>query len=304
MNDHLREVRYAGDLLTCHKAFPPKFRPYLLDDPFALRAIDHIEQNLSVSLTLDDIAAIAGLSPFHFHRRFAESTGETIGDYVRTARLNLAASLIARSKTSILEAALRTGYGSQAAFTRAFAKHFGMTPSGLRAAVRERAPKTTRFHHDLAAATASAWRSEIPLVGMRFHGSYAQVQAHWRHFARTLQNSGFDLTHAQPVGILYDDPGFTPADHIRYDCCVMDQGWSDHLVQPPVRRLTLRPSGYAQLQVTGSYNLISEAILSVCALWLSRHRSILGNGPAYEIHSTPPWDDSGCFSATVLVPIT
>jgi AraC family transcriptional regulator len=280
-----------------------KVRPHRLDDPFAIKAIDLIERRLSADLTLEAIAASAGLSPYHFHRRFAESMGETVGDYIRAARLNLAASLIARSNTSILEAALSTGYGSQAAFTRAFTRHFGQSPSRLRTRVFSEAPPIARFHHDLAGEATRTRKSNTPLIGMRVHGGYAQVQLHWQSFARHLQERGFDLDRAQPVGILYDDPDLTLPPRIRYDCCIVDEGWSDALVQAPLRRLTLRTSPYAQLPVSGAYALVSDGIFSICSLWLSQHRSVLGTGPAYEIYNAPPWADTHAISATVLVPI-
>ncbi|MBA1158743.1 AraC family transcriptional regulator [Microvirga mediterraneensis] len=281
----------------------PLARPHLVDDPYVLRAVDHVEQALSEPLTLNDVAAKAGLSPFHFHRRFAASMGETIGDYIRIARLSLAASLIARSETAILEAALRTGYGSQAAFTRAFGKQFEHTPKNLRALVLERAPSPTALHRDFAGAASLQVQPGTPLIGMRFHGGYDQVLTHWRHFARYLLRTGFNLDRAQAVGVLYDDPGITPANRIRYDCCMIDAGWPDHFIESPLRRLNLQVGAYAQVKVDGEYRLVSESIFSLCVLWLQRHRRGLGNGLAYEIYSAPPWTGSGDISATVLVPI-
>jgi AraC-like DNA-binding protein len=81
------------------------------------------------SLTLDDLAGVADLSKFHFLRQFAQVVGMTPGAYLRTLRLCHAARLLRQSQASILEIALRVGFADHPSFSRAFARHMGMTPS-------------------------------------------------------------------------------------------------------------------------------------------------------------------------------
>jgi AraC-like DNA-binding protein len=81
------------------------------------------------TLTLDELAEIADLSKFHFLRQFAQVVGMTPGAYLRTLRLCHAARLLRRSHASILEIALRVGFADHPSFSRAFARHMGMTPS-------------------------------------------------------------------------------------------------------------------------------------------------------------------------------
>jgi AraC-like DNA-binding protein len=85
------------------------------------------------SLTLDDLAGVADLSKFHFLRQFAQVVGMTPGAYLRTLRLCHAARLLRHSQASILEIALRVGFADHPSFSRAFARHMGMTPSQYQA---------------------------------------------------------------------------------------------------------------------------------------------------------------------------
>lgn len=278
--------------------------PTLVGAGFLLTTLDWIESDISAPRTLEAAAARVGMSPFHFHRRFAELMGETFGAYVRRTRLAHAAALICRSSTSIIEASLRTGYGSQAAFTRAFTRQFAMAPNRLRALAQARAPQPRRLHVDLVEPAAPVRQATLPLIGMRFHGPLAQVPAHWRRFASALQAAGLPLEQMTAVGILYDDPGFTAPEQIRYDCTVVDTHSTFPNLRAPLRRLSLRESAFIRLDVDGPYGLIPEAVFGVCAVWLPRNRRALGETPAYEMYRAPPWLAQDRFHVSLLVPCT
>ena len=98
----------------------------------AQKALWFIESHLADALTLDDIAAIAGVSRFHMVRAFAAATGLSVMRYVRARRLSEAAHALANGAPDILSLALDADYGSHEAFTRAFRDHFGITPEAVR----------------------------------------------------------------------------------------------------------------------------------------------------------------------------
>ncbi|MFT4118928.1 GyrI-like domain-containing protein [Bradyrhizobium sp.] len=100
----------------------------------AHRALWFIESHLAEPLTLDEIAAIGGVSRFHMVRAFAAATGLPVMRYVRARRLTEAARSLAKGAPDILGVALEADYGSHEAFTRAFRDQFGTTPEAVRAA--------------------------------------------------------------------------------------------------------------------------------------------------------------------------
>lgn len=102
----------------------------------AQKALWFIEGHLAGALSLDEIAAIAGVSRFHLVRAFAAATGLPVMRYVRARRLTEAARALAAGAPDILDVALEADYGSHEAFTRAFRDHFGITPEAVRAAAR------------------------------------------------------------------------------------------------------------------------------------------------------------------------
>ncbi|QUL56668.1 AraC family transcriptional regulator [Paenibacillus tritici] len=95
-------------------------------------ALDYMESKMTEPLRIEEIAAVAYVSPFHFQRMFSMLTGVTVADYIRKRRLTLAAQELAVSKLRVLDVALKYGYDSPESFAKAFRKAHGITPSAAR----------------------------------------------------------------------------------------------------------------------------------------------------------------------------
>ena len=100
----------------------------------AQRALWYIESHLAEPMTLDEIAAVSGVSRFHIVRAFSAAVGLSVMRYVRARRLTEAARSLGKGAPDILSLALEADYGSHEAFTRAFRDQFGTTPEAVRAA--------------------------------------------------------------------------------------------------------------------------------------------------------------------------
>ena len=101
-------------------------------DPFVALAA-WIEQRLDGPLTLEQVAARAGLSPYHFSRLFTARMGRSVMAHVRGRRLVRGARrLCDEPDLKLVELALDCGFESQEAFTRAFKRVFGVSPGRFR----------------------------------------------------------------------------------------------------------------------------------------------------------------------------
>src|SRR3984893_17905139 len=98
------------------------------------RALWFIENRISGDISLQAIAASAGVSSHHLARTFGAATGQSLMRYARGRRLSEAAHALTAGAPDILGVALSAGYGSHEAFTRAFHEQFGVTPKSCRAA--------------------------------------------------------------------------------------------------------------------------------------------------------------------------
>ena len=92
----------------------------------------YIERHLYDELPRKRLAEVAHLSPYHFHRIFRATVGEGVAEYVRRVRLERAAIALKATTDSVTQVAFDAMYGSHEAFTRAFRRQFGVSPSDFR----------------------------------------------------------------------------------------------------------------------------------------------------------------------------
>lgn len=85
-------------------------------------------------LTLEELAGVLGYSPFYTTRKFREISGMQFREYLRQRKLAFALRKVRDEETSLLDIALEYGFSSHEAFTRAFKKTYGITPSAYRQA--------------------------------------------------------------------------------------------------------------------------------------------------------------------------
>ncbi|WP_323968693.1 AraC family transcriptional regulator [Aeromonas veronii] len=97
------------------------------------KAMDYISHHLDDNPGLDEVAAAAAISTFHFHRIFKTMVGETIAGFTRRLRMERAARrLLASPQSDIPTLALAAGFSSSQNFAKAFRLHFAMSPSEYR----------------------------------------------------------------------------------------------------------------------------------------------------------------------------
>jgi AraC family transcriptional regulator len=106
----------------------------LLDAACLQRVTEFVAAHLSEDLTLGDLAAVAGLSRFHFVRAFKRSTGESPCQYLNLQRIRRAKQLLGCAEPPSLEdIAALVGFKSVSQFARAFRRRVGTTPRAYRA---------------------------------------------------------------------------------------------------------------------------------------------------------------------------
>ncbi len=92
------------------------------------RMKEYIQQHITEQITLRMLANTANYSPWHADRIFKELTGKTPFEYIRAVRLSLAAVKLRSTDVKVADVAFDYVFDSHEGFTRAFTKHFGVTP--------------------------------------------------------------------------------------------------------------------------------------------------------------------------------
>ena len=124
---HLADRYLSPDTVAGAGGRATRLAPYKLH-----RLEEHIAANLSKPLTLEGLAALAGLERHHFLRAFKASTGQTPHRYVMQRRLAAAALALARGTSSVNELARDCGFATASHLCHAFRRQFGRSPTTLR----------------------------------------------------------------------------------------------------------------------------------------------------------------------------
>jgi AraC family transcriptional regulator len=205
---------------------------------------------------LAELARIANLSDYHFHRIFRLMTGETPIAMVRRLRLAAAAhSMTAESK--VTEAAAAAGYSTSQSFARAFRSGAGDSASAARSgghleAIKEqlRRPPKPGDAAPLPPITIEIVSLEpFTVTALRNVGDYAELN---QGYARLVSLLPDPRAITGLFGIPWDDPEATPAAESRFDCCVMLAGAPAGTNE--LRSLEIAGGRFARLRQVGSYD--------------------------------------------------
>ncbi len=116
-----------------------------LRDPQIGRALLLIHQHLEEPWSVASLAEAVAMSRSAFAAKFAKLVGDTPVKYVRKWKMQMAVTMMQQDASSVSELAERLGYGSEAAFSRAFKQVMGCSPRAM------------RRQDDAAATRSSAW---------------------------------------------------------------------------------------------------------------------------------------------------
>jgi sigma-54 dependent transcriptional regulator, acetoin dehydrogenase operon transcriptional activator AcoR len=96
------------------------------------RVMAYVDARLGGPISLDDLANVAGVSRFHFHRQFRKTVGVTPREYVLRARIERAKGLLTESDLTVGEVSGAVGFADQSHFSNIFRRLTAMTPRGFR----------------------------------------------------------------------------------------------------------------------------------------------------------------------------
>jgi len=124
----------AGRVLTTLDGAPVSMKgPTIRDERRIATAVRLIELRFRQPLSLEDLSALVGISPFHFLRTFRQVVGLTPHQFLLRRRLCEAALRLRTTTAAVLDIALDAGFGDLSNFNHTFRAAFGTTPTKYRA---------------------------------------------------------------------------------------------------------------------------------------------------------------------------
>lgn len=230
---------------------------------------DHSDQAIS----LDSLATYTGFSKYHFNRLFFAATGYPLGDFIQRQKLEKALHLISMGNHNIIDVAISVGYDAPSSFTRAFKKHFSVTPSEV---TQGTLPVNTRATNAMPKKVLTGplltpvWRQ---LPEQRVYGFYGKGFSEQSFSALAGKLYGrlaamakpLSYSQLQPIGVSIDNPWAGEQTESRFFAGFVD-GLCDHHEQ--LETFTWQAGRWACFIHTGPHDCMWQTISQVYAQWV------------------------------------
>lgn len=131
------------------------------------QTIQFMNTHLEEPLVLEDLASVAGFSPYHFDRLFRKTTGIPPRLFLSALRMEKGKELLLTTQADITEIALSVGYSSMGSFSTRFSKSVGVSPKSFRALNQ----------HGLEAIAVLRETSENPLQSRYVNGEIVRPES-------------------------------------------------------------------------------------------------------------------------------
>ncbi len=257
-------------------------------------SIEYIEEYLQNELLIKKVSSASYFSAFHFQRLFHAITGFSVQQYIRNRRLSEAALLLETTSKNILEIAISFQYGSQEAFTRAFANYFGVTPSKYRK-VKNTTPLQTKLNFLDYKIKGELTMNKPEIVYLKkklitgyvykttlqdekyfidipeFYFEFGKNQYYERISNKTAPNMAYGVSTQ-----FQDDGRFSFI--VGEEVAKYDNSINDNFVNTQI------PEGkYAEFKIDGSVESVQNTRRYIYGVWLPNSNYERNNGPDFEI---------------------
>jgi AraC family transcriptional regulator len=260
------------------------------------RVIDYLRGNLDRQVKLKELARVACLSEFHFHRIFGAVSGETLNSFTNRLRLEKAARLLRYCDQSVTDIALDCGFSSSATFSRAFRSGYETSPSEFRKSGEIKKSKICKeiFPKD---------EYGLPMSAEEKRSAFAVrlIDIPERQVAYIRVTNAFDLDKMLEVvktmiewaksqelfsqGILFgmtvDDPHVTPKHLYRYEVCLAST--LPFKCGKGMSKLKMPAMRYAAIKVSGDIHKVATAWDYLYRDWLINSAYEPEHAPALEV---------------------
>lgn len=267
-------------------------------------AMEYLEDHLCAEWDPGKVAEIACVSADSFLRFFSYMTGITLSEYIRRRKLTLAAFDLQNTKEPIVDIAVRYGWDSAAAFSRAFIRQHGIAPSVFRkrgGALKIFPPAS--FHITIKGAKEMDFRivelKNTPLFGIALPYEGMGYETH-EDLRNRMWSAAYEDVPLKICNGVWDNPDDTQMDGIWYGVWQGERSYmiareKANCINDPLESLTLPGGTYAVFRTgkggnaweefprlrdlifngwlpTSGYRAKSDLLIEVLHLWVEREK--------------------------------
>ena len=254
------------------------------------RVMTYIEEHLGEELDLLTLAEVSYFSPYHFHRILKAHLGESLGTYVTRLRMERAGRNLRFTDDPVNDIGFQVGYSHPAAFSTAFRKHFGCSPSEFRNNVN------LHFMSDSSNQPAIQFSLKpkikevkpVKVIFIQVIGSYGDpaVGEAWQRLLKFVKEKRLFSFGMASLGLSHDDPNITDEEKCRYDACFTVK--KDVKPEGEIGVKSLDGGRYAVFNYKGPYTGLGDVYCQIFNKWLPDCNYELREAPIFEKYLNRP----------------
>jgi len=250
----------------------------------------YIEANLDADIDFEKVAQLAGCSEYHFRRMFSSLSGISLSEYIRRRRLSQAALELRYSTIKVIDVAIKYGYDSPDAFSRAFQALHGVTPTEARLdgiALKAIPPMT--FQLIIQGGNEMDYRivqkEAFFIVGIKkqvsllYNGVNPEIAEMWKNLSENDIHELKRLSNIEPHGLVSGSINFTEN---RGEGTKLDHyiGVATNTPSTKWDTLTVSASLWAVFTVRGKFpDEVQSTWGRIYSEWLMMSEYEIGQGP-------------------------
>jgi AraC family transcriptional regulator len=268
-------------------------------------AVDFINSHLHEQINLYDLANAVHISGFHFHRIFKAVLGESPGEYIQRLRMEKAAFKLHTSRATIYDIAEQTGYQSHHAFTKAFKKYYGMSPSDYRR-------KPYYLNNPIQTSEKLNVEPEIKeilpkkVISTKVHNPFENPDAYtdaWKKLIVFMNVNGVPNGDCEYLCLMRDISVITRPQHYRSYACITNI--NDRKPHGIFGQKTIDGGLYAVFSSKGSYSNLEHLYRYIYRDWIPHNRYELRDAASFEkFLNTPDAVSVNDLQTEVYIPLT
>ncbi|TGL20072.1 helix-turn-helix domain-containing protein [Leptospira yanagawae] len=274
---------------------------------------NQLESKLQKPIGLNQIAFFTGYSDWHFHRVFKSIQGENLKQYTRRLRLEKAAYELKITKFPVIEIALEAGFQSQEAFTKAFKRVLGLTPSEFRKRYQKQKKNSKSNFLTLPEGVSKhgfqmKTISSFSIVYVRHIGNYEELPGpileakEVKQIQTLLVQWNSSWTKHKWIGICQDDPEISPKGKIRFDLGIT-MGPIPKPLPSGFGLQTITGGRYLQIRYQGKYESLPNIYDWILNEYFTNNAIQLRNLPPWECYLNPFEINDGKRITDIYLPI-